>query len=67
MRTDRWRFTEWINEDGKSFRQVELYDLKNDPQGNENLARDPEHRDRIPTLTKQLRAGWIAARSNQNQ
>ena len=61
MRTARWRFTEWLSEDGK-FRQVELYDLKNDPQGNANLARDPAHRDRISELTKQLRAGWKAAR-----
>jgi len=61
MRTDRWRFTEWLSADGK-FRQVELYDLENDPQGNANLARDPEYRDHIPELTSQLRAGWKAAR-----
>lgn len=61
MRTDRWRFTEWLSADGK-FRQVELYDLKSDPQGNANLARDPEYRGRIPQLTEQLRAGWEAAR-----
>jgi len=61
MRTERWRFTEWINEDG-SFRQVELYDLETDPQGNTNVARDPAYRDRIPVLTKQLRAGWKEAR-----
>ena len=35
----------------------EPYDLKNDPQGNANLARDPAHQDRIPELTEQLRAG----------
>ncbi len=61
MRTDRWRFTEWLSADAK-FRQVELYDLKNDPQGNANLARDTEHRGRIPELTEQLHAGWEAAR-----
>lgn len=61
MRTKRWRFTEWLSDDGK-FRQVEIYDLENDPEGNVNLARDPEHRDRIPALTKQLRGGWKAAR-----
>jgi iduronate 2-sulfatase len=61
MRTDRWRFTEWLNKSG-AFRQVELYDLKNDPEGNVNLARDPAHRDRIPELTRQLHAGWKAAR-----
>lgn len=61
MRTDRWRFTEWLSEDG-DFRQVEIYDLDNDPEGNVNLARDPAHRDRIPALTEQLHAGWKAAR-----
>jgi len=61
MRTERWRFTEWLSDDGK-FRQVEIYDLEYDPEGNVNLARNPEHRDRIPALTKQLRAGWKAAR-----
>ncbi|MBP9224320.1 MAG: sulfatase [Verrucomicrobiales bacterium] len=60
MRTDRWRFTEWLNEGG-TFRQVEIYDLENDPEGNVNLARDPAHRDRIPEFTKQLHAGWKAA------
>ncbi|MDF1858734.1 MAG: sulfatase [Verrucomicrobiales bacterium] len=61
MRTERWRFTEWLSDNGK-FRQVEIYDLENDPEGNVNLARDPKHRDRIPALTKQLHAGWRAAR-----
>ena len=61
MRTERWRFTEWLSEDGK-FRQLELYDLENDPEGNENLARAPEVQGMIPALTEQLRAGWKAAR-----
>jgi len=65
MRTDRWRFTEWLSADGK-FRQVEIYDLENDPEGNVNLARNPAHRDRIPALTEQLHAGWKAARSDLN-
>ena len=65
MRTDRWRFTEWLSENG-NFRQVEIYDLENDPEGNVNLARDPAHRDRIPALTKQLHAGWKAARPDLN-
>lgn len=65
MRTDRWRFTEWLSENG-NFRQVEIYDLENDPEGNVNLARHPDHRDRIPALTKQLRAGWEVARPTLN-
>ena len=65
MRTDRWRFTEWLSENGK-FRQAEIYDLENDPEGNVNLARHPDHRDRIPALTEQLRAGWKAARPTLN-
>jgi arylsulfatase A-like enzyme len=65
MRTERWRFTEWLSEDGV-FRQVEIYDLENDPEGNVNLARDPDFRDLIPALTEQLRAGWKAARPGIN-
>ncbi|MDF1812152.1 MAG: sulfatase [Verrucomicrobiales bacterium] len=65
MRTDRWRFTEWLSDNGK-FRQVELYDLENDPEGNVNLARDPDYSDFIPALTKQLHAGWKAARPRIN-
>ncbi|MCB1225264.1 MAG: sulfatase [Verrucomicrobiales bacterium] len=61
MRTDRWRFTEWRNRDG-TFRQVELYDLQNDPQWNANIAGEAGYQDQIPNLTRQLRAGWEAAR-----
>jgi len=65
MRTDRWRLTEWLSEDEK-FRQLELYDLENDPEGNANLARDPDFQSWLPALTEQLRAGWTAARPEFN-
>lgn len=61
MRTDRWRFTEWRNEPG-TFRMVELYDMQNDPMGNENVAKREEHAGLIKELTRQLRAGWKEAR-----
>ncbi|MFV1996054.1 MAG: sulfatase, partial [Verrucomicrobiales bacterium] len=41
MRTERYRFTQWTNERG-DFRVVELYDHREDPEENENLAKRPE-------------------------
>ncbi len=51
IRTDRWRYTEW---DGGA-RGMELYDEANDPGELENLADDPEHRDTVAALQRQLR------------
>ena len=61
MRTDRYRFTEWAVP-AKDFREVELYDHKDDPQENVNLAGMPEHAATVKELTAQLHAGWKAAK-----
>jgi arylsulfatase A-like enzyme len=37
MRTDRYRYTEWTKGDGPA-QVVELYDLREDPEGTRNLA-----------------------------
>jgi iduronate 2-sulfatase len=61
MRTQRYRYTEWQDPD-KGTVGVELYDYQTDPQGNVNLAAEPEHKDLIARLSKALDAGWRAAR-----
>jgi iduronate 2-sulfatase len=44
IRTDRWRYTHWPNDE-------ELYDLKNDPSEDHNLAASATH----PEILKQMR------------
>ncbi len=60
MRTDRYRYTEWIAPDKKVV-GVELYDQQADPQDNVNLANHPEQKNLVAELSKQLHAGWKAA------
>ena len=61
MRTDRWRFVEW-RVPGTEFRACELYDHQADPEENVNLAGRTDHAEIVEELTKQLNAGWQAAR-----
>ena len=60
LRTDRYRLTEWAVTGG-DFRAYELYDYQTDPQGNENLAHQPEFADKVKELAELLRGGWRAA------
>ncbi|MFN7137771.1 MAG: sulfatase [Limisphaerales bacterium] len=60
MRTDRYRFIEW-SAPGSDKRVYELYDHKNDPQGNVNVANLPKNKDLVASLTRQLHAGWQSA------
>jgi len=60
MRTDRFRYTEWRQGDEVVAR--ELYDHKYDPAENVNVVDRPQHRDQVEMLSKQLKAGWQAAR-----
>lgn len=63
MRTDRYRFTAWLNRgDHSKADAVELYDHHTDPQENVNLATRPENAALVKDLTAKLRAGWQAAR-----
>lgn len=54
MRTDRYRYIEWI--DRRTLKEVghELYDHASDPDENTNLAADPRHRDLLAKLHGQL-------------
>jgi len=60
MRTDRYRYTEWLPRDRGKPLAVELYDHRLDPQENVNLATLAENRELVQRLSKQLQAGWKA-------
>ena len=62
MRTDRYRYTEWLPRGGGEPVARELYDHQEDPQENVNLAGRPENKQLVAGLSKQLKAGWKAAR-----
>ncbi|MHC4404684.1 MAG: sulfatase-like hydrolase/transferase, partial [Planctomycetota bacterium] len=54
MRTDRYRYVEWINRQSVETVATELYDHEHDPQENTNLAAAPEHRRLVGQLSDQL-------------
>ncbi len=64
MRTDRYRYTEWIKkgeDDGKEVVGVELYDHLRDRDENVNVAGRAEHKRLVAELSEMLRGGWRAA------
>lgn len=63
MRTDRYRFTVWLDRRDRSrIEAVELYDHHTDPQENINIAVLPAHKKLVDELMAQWRQGWQAAR-----
>ena len=54
MRTNDWRYVEWTKVGAATER--ELYDMRNDPQNERNLAADPAHAATLEALGRQLRA-----------
>jgi len=60
MRTERYRFTEWLNSSGGR-EGVELYDHERDPNETRNIAEQPENGGLVEKLTQIRRAGWRAA------
>ena len=56
VRTDRWRYTEWIERATKKVLARQLYDHHNDPRENTNLAGRSEHAQTIRRLHKILHA-----------
>jgi hypothetical protein len=57
IRTARYRFTVWETKDGALVAR-ELYDLKDDPQGNVNRADQPDAQTQVLELTALLREKW---------
>lgn len=65
MRTDRYRFTRWVNrKDHSQVDAVELYDHQKDPMETVNIAIDPKNAKLVETLTEQWTKGWKAAQLN---
>ncbi len=62
MRTDQYRYTEWIDQPTNEVKDRELYDLKNDPLCKESIVYKPEYKDLVAQLHDRLQAGWRAAR-----
>ena len=68
MRTDRYRYTEWIEYEswkrqgkGGNIIARELYDHANDPREMQNIAGNPEVADQVAKLHRQLQTGWREA------
>lgn len=60
IRTERYRLVGWRVE-GKDSYEYELYDHRNDPAENVNIAKRPEHAATVKRLTALLSEGWRAA------
>jgi iduronate 2-sulfatase len=62
MRTDQYRYNEWIDQKTKEVKFRELYDLKNDPLCKECIDARPENKKLVAKLHEQLQAGWQNAK-----
>ncbi|MGZ0169921.1 MAG: sulfatase-like hydrolase/transferase [Planctomycetales bacterium] len=54
MRTDQYRYVEWQNRQTQEVVDTELYDHEVDPQENENVAENAQHKDLLIELSSQL-------------
>ncbi len=66
IQTQRYRYTEWIQEATGDVVDRDLFDHQNDPDENESIAHRPENADRIQTLSRLLDKGkgWKAIAAN---
>lgn len=62
MRTDRYRYNEWVDRTTREVKARELYDMTSDPQCRVNLASDARQAGLVARLHLQLTAGWEAAK-----
>ena len=61
VRTKRYRYVEWTTKDSTQIVARELYDLKNDPLENENIAKDQNQAETLAKLASILKQGWKQA------
>lgn len=57
IRTDQYRYNEWINIKTSEIVAKELYDLKNDPLCKECIVEEPQYKDLIANLHEMLASG----------
>jgi iduronate 2-sulfatase len=62
MRTDRYRYTEWIDQQTSEVKFRELYDLTNDPLCKESVVFKPENEALVVELHGMMQAGWEKAK-----
>jgi arylsulfatase A-like enzyme len=65
MRTDRFRYVEWQSWPQRQVVARELYDHRVDSQENANVADVPQYAAIIQHLSRQMAAGWQAARPDR--
>ena len=58
MRTQRYRYIEWLDRKTNEIKARELYDHKVDPAENNNAADDPDYSKIVKKLHKQMKVGW---------
>jgi len=58
VRTDRYRYVEWFNQDTKQLAARELYDHTSDPEENVNVAGDPSQASTLKSMAIELRKGF---------
>jgi hypothetical protein len=61
MRTQRYRYTEWLDRGTREVLARELYDHQEDPLENVNRAVDAASAEQVQALAEQLRCGWRGA------
>ena len=61
MRTQKYRYTQWVEEESGNPVAEELYDHQSDPKETVNVAGRPESKKVVDSLHKKLQAGWTAA------
>jgi arylsulfatase A-like enzyme len=66
MRTDRYRLTRWLGEDGGEIAR-ELYDHATDPEENVNIAGKRKHAELLDDLSERMQNGWQAVRERRKK